>query len=106
MIRVIHNAVFCVFFTVIALSGISPAAATDHQYYEVRSYILGETGNSDAIDQYLSEALLPALARQKVGPVGVFSNSENDASGSSRVIVVIPYSDASQLQSGQRIGRG
>jgi hypothetical protein len=76
----------------------------DTEYYEVRSYVLGDNGDAAAIDEYLSTALLPALGRQDVGPVGVFTNSEHDASGSPRIVVVIPYSDPAQLpQVRQRI---
>ncbi len=64
------------------------------QYYEVRSYVLGESGDPEAIDDYLQKALLPALKRQDVGPVGVFSNAESDSSRNPRVIVVvIPHSN-------------
>lgn len=68
------------------------------QYYEIRSYILGASGDAAAIDQYLSEALIPALSRQNVGPVGVFTNANNDESDSPRIVVVIPYSSADSIQ--------
>jgi hypothetical protein len=68
------------------------------QYYEVRSYVLGESGDADAIDSYLQQALLPALERQKIGPIGVFSNAESDSSRNPRVIVVvIPHSSADAI---------
>jgi hypothetical protein len=70
------------------------SADDSHQYYEIRSYILGDNGDAEAIDQYLSGALLPALGRQEVGPIGVFTNSENDQSGQARIVVVIPHSSA------------
>jgi hypothetical protein len=75
----------------------SVKAQEPRQYYEVRSYVLGEKGDSDAIDQYLKAALLPALQRQGIGPVGVFTNSPNDETGSARIIVVIPYASADQI---------
>ncbi len=73
------------------------ATVSDDQYYEVRSYVLADQADAAAIDEYLSKALLPALGRQGVGPVGVFTNSENDQTGSSRIIVVIPYDDANAI---------
>jgi hypothetical protein len=73
------------------------AVADDNEYYEVRSYTLGEHSDVDAIDQYLSQALIPALGRQNVGPVGVFTNSENDETGNARVFVVIPYPSADAM---------
>jgi len=75
----------------------SASSASGDQYYEVRSYVLGDKGDAAAIDEYLSQALLPALGRQRVGPVGVFTNSENDQTGSARIIVVIPYDDANSV---------
>lgn len=78
-----------------------PAAAVqandDHQYYEVRSYVLGENGDPEAVDAYLRQALLPALGRQQVGPVGVFTNAEQDQSGSRRIITIIPYESADAI---------
>ncbi len=97
MNRIIVNAWICALCAAVTLPGQLVAAENDPQYYEIRSYILGENGNSDAIDNYLSKALLPALGRQDIGPVGVFSNSPNDSSGSPRVVVVIPYSSAAEL---------
>ena len=76
----------------------STARAEDSdQYYEVRSYVLGDQGDASAIDQYLDNALLPALARQGIGPVGVFTNSPEDETGSPRIVVVVPYSNADQI---------
>jgi hypothetical protein len=76
---------------------LSVASAVGDQYYEVRSYVLGDKGDAAAIDEYLSKALLPALGRQSVGPVGVFTNSENDETGSARIFVVIPHDNANSV---------
>jgi hypothetical protein len=72
-------------------------SAQPPQLYEVRSYLLGEKSDVAAIDQYLAEALLPALERQGIGPVGAFTNSQNDETGSPRIVVVIPYHSATQI---------
>jgi hypothetical protein len=74
-----------------------PDAETAKQCYEVRTYLLGDEGDSAAIDRYLSEALLPALKRQGIGPVGVFSPAENDSNGRASTIVVIPYENADSI---------
>ncbi len=82
----------------VVLSASRLPAEDSHQYYEVRSYTLGDQGDADAIDAYLSKALLPALQRQQVGPVGVFTNSANDQSGGGpRIFVVIPYENADAM---------
>ncbi|NND96020.1 MAG: hypothetical protein HKN47_01675 [Pirellulaceae bacterium] len=75
----------------------SRADDDNQQFYEVRSYVLGEKGNQEVLDQYLSQALLPALERQGIGPIGVFANSPNDESGSARIVVVIPYRSLDQI---------
>ena len=74
------------------------AAAEAPQYYEIRSYVLGDNGDAEAIHRYLSNAFLPAMKRQEVGPIGVFSNSDQDTSGSDRVVVVIPFESADAIQ--------
>ncbi len=79
---------------------IATADETDtasHQVYEIRTYLLGEKGDEQAIDEYLGQALLPALKRQGVGPVGVFAPGEADANQRPAVIVVIPYNGAAAI---------
>ena len=78
-------------------SGITSAAELGRQLYEVRSYLLGDNGDEAAIDAYLSEALLPALKRQNLGPIGVLSGAAQDESGVRQIVVVIPYANPSQM---------
>ncbi len=88
---------FVLLVVVLSCFELFASSVSGDQFYEVRSYVLGEKGDVAAIDAYLSQALLPALGRQGVGPVGVFTNSENDQTGSARIIVVIPYNDANAV---------
>lgn len=98
------NRILFSMFLLICSCSLSYVVADDsHQYYEVRSYILGDDGDADAIDTYLKEALLPALGRQNVGPVGVFTNSANDESGQERIVVVIPYASADAIRPTQKL---
>lgn len=73
-------------------------AAESTQYYEIRSYVLGESGDPEALHNYLRNAWLPAMKRQEIGPIGVFTNSDQDPSGSDRVVVMIPYDSADAIQ--------
>lgn len=72
-------------------------AVDARQFYEVRSYVLGDKGDSAAIDRYLRDALIPALERQGVGPIGAFTNAPEDKTGSERIVVVIPYADPNEM---------
>ena len=75
-----------------------PKASDAAQYYEIRSYVLGKNGDAEAVHTYLRSAWLPAMKRQSIGPIGVFTNSGQDQSGSDRVVVVIPYDSADAIQ--------
>lgn len=71
------------------------------QFYEVRTYVIGKKGNADALDSYLQNALIPALDRQGIGPVGVFATSEADKNNTNSIFVVIPYDQLTGLVTSQ-----
>ncbi len=73
------------------------AAEVDRQLYEVRSYLLNEKSDEAAIDKYLAEALIPALGRQGIGPVGALAPTAQDETGVKQIVVVIPYTGAAQM---------
>ena len=75
----------------------SSATAESPQYYEIRTYLLGEQGDAESIHEYLRDAFVPAMNRQDVGPIGVFHNAPEDESGSPRVVVVIPHESADSI---------
>lgn len=75
----------------------SSLPAEQPQCYEIRSYLLGEQGDAEEIHRYLRDALLPAMNRQNVGPIGVFQNAAEDESASPRLVVVIPYESADAI---------
>ena len=91
---------------VVALAGLSVFAVGSQaqaqsdakkQYVEVRTYHLGENGDAKAVDEYLSSALLPALNRQGISPVGVFTQTPADKNEQKVVVVTIPYDSADQM---------
>ena len=93
---------FLVFATLLVVCAMvvhadTPAAPMEKEYYEVRTYLLGESGDEAALDEYLRDALLPALKRDGVGPVGVFHPAPTDENEQSMVVVVIPASNAEKL---------
>ncbi len=50
----------------------APAASSGREYYELRAYKLQNGAQPKLLNQYLSEALIPALNRQGMKPVGAF----------------------------------
>ncbi len=87
----------------------APAAGA-REYYEVRCYRLKPekrlkaAPNRALLDAYLEKALLPALARRKIGPVGVFTELEvNKAAATSApladspVWVLIPHASLESI---------
>jgi hypothetical protein len=47
--------------------------SNDRQYYELRKYLLRRDSQMQTTTKYLSDALVPALNRLGIGPVGAFS---------------------------------
>lgn len=62
-----------------------------HEFYEVRTYYFENKDQENLLDQYLQNALLPALHRMKINKTGVFKPIDNDTSSLKRIIVFIPY---------------
>lgn len=91
----------CSFVLAVGLLSGRATAADDalgaRQFYEVRSYLLAEQGDAAALDHYLREALIPAMQRQDIGPVGAFTSTAEGDSGGQRVVVVIPYDEPNQM---------
>lgn len=85
--------------TAAAPEGSSSGAGS--QFYEVRNYVLGDKGDAEALDAYLKSALIPALQRQGIGPVGAFEPTASDETGANSIFVVIPYSHLSDLAQSQ-----
>jgi hypothetical protein len=73
----------------------------ERQYLELRTYYLNAAEDVAAIDGYMEHALLPALDRQGIGPVGVFSKAAGNEDQSPKVYVVIPYNSMEQFASMQ-----
>ncbi len=54
-------------------AGAAAGAGKGRQYYELRKYLLRRDAQVQATAKYLSQALLPALNRMGIGPVGAFT---------------------------------
>ncbi len=67
------------------------------EFYEIRHYtILNEAGEA-AVDAYLKDALLPALKRQGIGPIGVLVSAPQDENAQRRIVMVTPMARPGQV---------
>ena len=65
------------------------AAPVQREFYELRRYVLRMGPMQQHMDKYVQNALIPAMARQKVGPIGVFSVLVGN--GNPSLYVLIPH---------------
>jgi len=71
----------------------------EQQYLEFRTYHLSSAAELPKVDTYLDQGLLPALERQGIGPVGVFT--EQAPEGAPNVYLLIPLSSIEQFSAMQ-----
>lgn len=67
----------------------------EQQYLEFRTYHLSSAAEMAAADAYFKDALLPALERQGIGPVGVWT--EKAPEGAPSIYVLIPFDSMEQF---------
>lgn len=74
---------------------LSAGTPPERQYYELRIYHLKNDAQEQRMDAFLQQALLPALHRMKIGPVGVFKPAEQTDTARS-IYVFIPFTSWEQ----------
>jgi hypothetical protein len=83
-----------------AVCGPSIAArAEENQVLELRTYTLVDSAAEKKLDDYLRQALLPALQRQGLGPIGVFGQASKPEDDSIKVMLLIPGADVESVTS-------
>jgi hypothetical protein len=75
------------------------ARAEGNQILELRTYTLVDSAAEKKLDAYLEQALLPALLRQGLGPIGVFGQSGESEDGGIKVMVLVPGPDVESVTS-------
>lgn len=96
-------ALFCLAATSILVSSTSIADEPQLQYYEFRIYKIYDFEKQRIADDYLRDALLPALNRQKIRNVGVFHNLKD--SNDHSIYVVIPFANLESFSNyNQKLG--
>jgi NIPSNAP len=71
-------------------------AAPKKDVYEIKVYRLGNDSQVTATDQYLKEALIPALHRAGIQSVGAFKPLSNDTSAVKLIYLFVPYESLSE----------
>lgn len=66
------------------------AMAEGNQVMEVRTYTLVDADAEAKLDAYLSDALIPALMRQGIGPIGAFDQASEAEDGAIEVMLLLP----------------
>jgi hypothetical protein len=74
------------------------------EYYELRVYSLKDASQQSLVEDYLQNALIPALNRHTIKRAGVFT--ELKPQGQTKVFVLIPYVSASQIDRVQKLING
>ena len=83
--------------------GVAAADEPELQYYEIRIYKIYDFEKQQIADEYLRDALLPALNRQKIENIGVFHNLKDPNDHS--IFVVIPFANLEAFGSyNQKLG--
>lgn len=72
--------------------------ANQREYYQLKTYLLDSEEQEQKTDQYLSEALLPALKRLHIKNVGVFKPRTIDSLNPRSIKVLIPMKAISDLE--------
>lgn len=81
----------CLLATLIAILALPNLASADGKHVlELRTYTLVDAAAEKKLDAYLENALIPALKRQGLGPIGVFDQAEPAAEGPIEVMLLVP----------------
>src|SRR5215213_9420593 len=65
--------------------------AASRDYFELRVYHFDNKDQETAIDDFLKNALLPALHRNNRKTIGVFKPIANDTAADKKIYILIPH---------------
>lgn len=89
---------FCFFLAVTAFYTASAQKKPKQEYYQLTVYHYATDSQALVTHQYLQEALVPALHRNGIKTVGVFSAIANDTSMDKLLYVLLPVKKPEQLE--------
>ncbi len=71
--------------------------APGREYYQLKTYTFSSTYQLELTETYLAKALLPALERLGIGPVGVFKPRPSSQDSTLRVYLLIPFTSLAEF---------
>jgi len=74
-----------------------PSAKTEREFYQLTVYHFGNASQEKVIDNYLQNALLPALHKINIKNVGVFKNHSNDTLADKTMYVLMPLKSLEEV---------
>jgi len=89
--------VLIILFTGILSQSWLPSAKTERDFYQLTVYHFGNTSQEKVIDNYLQNALLPALHKINIKNVGVFKNRTNDTIADKTIYVLMPVKSLEEI---------
>lgn len=66
------------------------------EYYELRIYSLSSEQQLKTVEDYLQQALIPALKKQGINTVGVFKPIGNDTASTKKIYLLVPFRSVEQ----------
>lgn len=84
-----------VFSTPVFLSATPPKKG--REFYQIMVYHFSTTEQQQVIEQYLKDAYVPALHRQQIKNIGVFTLIANDTATDKRLYVIVPLKSLKQV---------
>ncbi len=76
---------------IILLNVVFTSVHAQKEIYELRIYKMKSVEQIKATDNYLENALLPALHRIGIKQIGVFKPISNDTAATKEIMVIVPY---------------
>ena len=96
MNNLLAKILFLAIFSVPVFSIAQPAKKKG-EFYQITIYHFSNAEQQKIIEQYLQDAYLPALRRQQIKNIGVFTPIANDTAADKRLYLVIPVKSLQQV---------
>src|SRR6187402_486197 len=95
-LKPVYFVLIVLFCGIIFQSGMPPAK-TEREFYQLKVYHFKDASQEKIIDNYLQNALLPALHKINIKNIGVFKNRSNDTLADKIMYVLTPVRSLEEI---------